>query len=282
MLEALCASRRMPKLIFLHVPKTGGTTLRKILEREYEPEEIFEFYNFGVETRIAHYGRLLEPARAAVRVLSGHLFYGVHEQVGEPPLYVTMLRDPVRRVMSLYRHRSTLPTQGFERVHAEEMGLEEFIHELRPVAADNGQVRMLSGVRGLPFGECTPELLEQAKRNIREHFALVLLTERFDESVLLLRRMFGWKTPCYVRENVSTKRLRPEDRSASAIELIERHNRLDAELYRFAAALFHELVELQGESLRKELQEFQLLNQSAGQWMSPEVVWSNQEAAAKR
>lgn len=32
------------KLIFLHIPKTAGTSLRKIVERFYDKEEIYTIY----------------------------------------------------------------------------------------------------------------------------------------------------------------------------------------------------------------------------------------------
>ena len=44
--------------------------------------------------------------------------------------------------------------------------------------------------------------LAQAKRNL-DRFLVVGLTERFDESFILIRRALGWRLPMYERHNVS-------------------------------------------------------------------------------
>lgn len=43
-------------LIFLHIPKTAGTSLRKIVERQYSPNEIVSLYGFdSLEKQIGKY-----------------------------------------------------------------------------------------------------------------------------------------------------------------------------------------------------------------------------------
>ena len=83
---------------------------------------------------------------------------------------------------------------------------------------------------------CTDEMLERAKRNIEGHFAVVGITERFDESLILLQRAFGWRRVSYVSANVARGE-RPEP-SPGALQLIARHNRLDDELYRWVGERF--------------------------------------------
>lgn len=49
----------------------------------------------------------------------------------------------------------------------------------------------MSGVeKSVPFGKVTREMLEQAKENLMCHFKVIGLTERFDESMMLLRKDF--------------------------------------------------------------------------------------------
>jgi hypothetical protein len=62
------------------------------------------------------------------------------------------------------------------------------------------------------------------------------ITERFDESLVLLQRAFGWRRVNYVSANVAPGK-RPEP-SARALELIAEHNRLDDELYRWVGERF--------------------------------------------
>ena len=66
-----------------------------------------------------------------------------------------------------------------------------------------GQLGAISGDLDTPFGACTSDMLERAKRHIEERFSFVGITERFDESLVLLRRTFAWKPPYYVAANVT-------------------------------------------------------------------------------
>lgn len=59
---------------------------------------------------------------------------------------------------------------------------------------ENGQTRRLSGVaEGIGFDECSTEVLAQAKTNVARDFALVGITERYDEAYVLMSKMFGWQ-----------------------------------------------------------------------------------------
>ena len=119
-----------------------------------------------------------------------------------------MLREPVARVASLYTYILGHPKHA---LHADlvrsKTPLEDFLR-IDP-SVDNHQTRMVSGRGG---GELTsrsaeplgPEALEEAKRNL-DRFLVVGLTERFDETFILIRRALGWKLPYYLTANVTTR-----------------------------------------------------------------------------
>lgn len=44
------------------------------------------------------------------------------------------------------------------------------------------------------YGQCSPEMLESAKKNLQD-FAAVGLTERYNETLILLKRAFNWHNP---------------------------------------------------------------------------------------
>jgi hypothetical protein len=175
------------------------------------------------------------------------------------------LRDPVERVISTYyfilenaKHRHHAAVAGG-------MSLQAFVEQgVSKVGVDNGQTRLLSGAaemgNGIGFGACSAELLERAKVNLKEHFAVAGCTERFDETLLLLRRCFGWQWPFYVRRNASKKRLKQEELGPEVIGLIESYNRLDRELYEYGRELLAEQVGRQGVGFAGELRLFRLMN----------------------
>lgn len=61
---------------------------------------------------------------------------------------------------------------------------------------------MLAGVEDFHGAVVDRAVLELAERNIEDHFDAVLLSERFDEGLLLLSKQTGWGTPWYLRRKV--------------------------------------------------------------------------------
>ncbi len=87
-------------LIFLHIPKTAGTTLNRIIEWQYSPLAIFTMDPYRIRATAERLKRLPEGHRRRLRVVRGHLFYGIHEFPPQGATYITMLREPVARVLS--------------------------------------------------------------------------------------------------------------------------------------------------------------------------------------
>jgi hypothetical protein len=84
-------------------------------------------------------------------------------------------------------------------------------------------------------------MLERAKTNLAS-FAVVGLTERFEESLILLQHAFGWPLHCFPARNVGENRPRRTEVGEEAMKAIEDCNRFDLDLYRFACGLFERAV----------------------------------------
>ena len=91
-------------------------------------------------------------------------------------------------------------------------------------------------------------------------FAVVGIAEEFDRSLILIKRILGWRNPFYTKQNVSRGRALKEDLAPETLRVIEAYNALDIELYRYAKQLFEENIRSQGPSFEKELQAFRMLN----------------------
>jgi hypothetical protein len=255
----MCAHDRpttRPVLIFLHIPKTAGSTLTLILSRQY-PAGVTFFTGGPKRPRPEQLEALSMGERERFDCLAGHLRFGVHRLLPRPARYITMVRDPVERLISAYYYIRGLPEHPMhERVLREGLSLEQYVR----LAPSDEQVRILSGTAG---AATTRETLEQARRNIEEHFVAVGLTERFDEFALLLTRVLGWRH-VYVRpDNVTPDRPRQHDLAPSAIASIEDRNRLDRELYGFATQVFERSLREHGIG-DMELLRFRLFNRLHG------------------
>lgn len=249
-------------LFFVHIPKTAGMTLVRILERQYGPESVFFLDN----DRLAESGRELESLSRTgtrpLRVVRGHVPFGSHRFVARPVTHVTLLRDPVARVVSHYRY--VLRTPGHflrEAVVSRSISLEDYADSGLSCELDNGQTRLLSGAAdSVPFGRCGEELLAAAKQNLREHFAVAGPTERFDETLCLLKRRLGWTYCSYAPENVAPEP--GEGPSPAARAAIEARNRLDLALYREVVARFDERIAGEGAGFAEELAQLRRLNEA--------------------
>ena len=89
-------------LIFLHIPKTAGTTLNRIIEWQYNPLSIFTIDPHRIRATVDRFKTLSEQRRRQLRVVRGHMPYGIHKFLPQGGTYITMLREPVARVLSSY------------------------------------------------------------------------------------------------------------------------------------------------------------------------------------
>jgi len=251
-------------VIFLHIPKTGGTTFHKILERNYARNETLTFDGFRHRTEIESFAELPERQRARYRLIKGHLHFGFHRFVEGKSTYVTFLREPIARALSFYSYVRSHSDHYLHRLLTEErLGFQDLLERGTTPELFNHQTRMIAGGLSDPNSPLDGNALERAKQNLRVNFCFVGLTEEFDASLILLRRMFGWGMPFYRKKNVSREKTRPEGLYAQIRALLRNANSLDLALYEFARTLFVKQVRAEGAAFASELLRFQWLNSVA-------------------
>lgn len=252
-------NKAAPAIIFVHIPKTAGTTLHMIIERQYPPELV---YTLGEKRSFDDFRNLSETRRAEIRLLRGHMNLGAHEFLPGKSLYITLLRDPIERVISYYYFIRRTPTHyHYDLITSNNLDLLAFLESKADILMANGQTRILSGgAYEYGFGECTQEVLEAAKRNLRERFAVVGLTERFDETLLLLKNALGWRNLFYTPQRVATDRPKRNELAPDTLDAIVEANQLDIELYQYVTMLFAEQIQRQGPPFARQVRSFQLVN----------------------
>ncbi|MFC0470043.1 sulfotransferase family 2 domain-containing protein [Halalkalibacter kiskunsagensis] len=230
-------------LIHLHTPKTGGTTLRKIITKNYKNSSHNVYLDEPKRKR-----KLKYLNQKNVSCIQGHFPFGIHKYLSKPCDYITMLRDPIDRVISEYYfiRRGTR-----HRLHQQvmKMSLDQYLRRSESI---NLQTRYLSGATG----PVTRKDLEIAKKHIQNHFAVVGITEMFNESLFLMKKKLGWRDISYEKQNVTKTRPSLNQISDSTLIELEKHNKLDIELYNFAKKILEQKLISLDQNSKQELNAF--------------------------
>jgi len=247
-------------LIFVHAPRTAGSTLSRIMDWEYAPLEICDvdgrFYYWSVQ-KISGWPK---ERLGKMRLFKGHMPFGLHRHVPQPARYITLLRDPVDRTASEYygrRYRHTHP------IADRDAKLQSFEEYVKTVPYGNPQTKAIAGVQcvyeyhwytvipsyRVYCGPCTVETLEIAKKNLSLYFDLVGLTERFEETLALAKLMFGWKVPYYTAAREGVRRPKRDEISSRQRDVVAKYHEFDMELYRYGVSLFEQAVANYGDRL---------------------------------
>lgn len=233
-------------LIFLHVPKTAGTSLNALLERQFAPDEVAPFHTGAVS--VPQTAELIRQTSVEIldqyRYLATHLDYSIHSYFTRTPVFITLLRNPIDRVISNYRHLKQHRTRLYDVVR--DMSLGEFlVSQKTRDQYFNRQTCQLAGFTidaelSLPPED---ELLEVAKQHLEET-TFFGLQEHFGASLHLLNYTFGWSIKYESRVlNASQQRSTWEELPSDLLHLIVERNQLDLALYRHAEELFNQRLE---------------------------------------
>lgn len=218
-------------LLFLHIPKTAGTTLNRIIEWQYNPLSVFTIDPYRIRATAERLRAFSEDRRRSLRVVRGHFYYGLHEVLPQGGTYITILRNPVSRILSSYYFIQRRPLHPLHRkVKGGRISVEDFIR--LTLHRQNLQCSLIAGIKDHDGGN--EKVLELAKENLVNSFSVVGLAERFEESLVLMAKTFGWEIPYYENHKVTKNRPPPDP---AAVEMIQAHNRFDLELYEFGKNL---------------------------------------------
>lgn len=263
--------------IFLHIGKTAGTTLKEVIKGRFQPPTVT--LDSPDESAARELARLPPEVREKLSLVSGHLLYGVHQDLSRSVLYFTLLRDPFARLVSAYRHVRDRPGHRLhDTVVDSGMTFTDFVASGITLETDNWQVRTLAGDASTLFGRCDRLLLEKAKANIAHNFALVGLTEGFDESLVVLSRMYGWRCLHYFPQNRAanfTPRGLSEEIPRGAPEAIAPYVELDQQLYDYCRELLAR-VSSQLVDIERDVRRLRLANAlyyPVGRIREPVSVW---------
>lgn len=248
--------------IFLHAPRTAGTTVNRIFEANFAEGELLSVYTDEQYKTLRSMG---PETLQGVRLIQGHVFLDLYS----PPMFrgcgvrpVTFLREPVARLVSEYLFLKTWRRNHlYTFLNENRVGFREYLQSENRRLKYRGKnflTRFLTGAEVPPGGGHGAEL-STAKKNLETVFEFVGITERFDESLLLLAPLLGLGNVVYESRNVLRSKNTP-DISQEDLELARELNATDVELYAFACELFDQRVQAKGDGFAAAVKQFQQVN----------------------
>jgi hypothetical protein len=242
---------------FLHIPKTGGTSLRKMLQRRIARASMLEIYDWHAEQDLLGADRTEVEAH---RLVAGHFRIDAWLPFDNLPL-ITMLREPVDRVMSHYRYGRSWDHARFHD-EACTMSLGEFALADLDRSLNNCQTHCLCTATAPlhsdelrsspPFGGLATRDADEAVGYLERPNVLPGLSEAFAESVALTCVWLEIEPPPLEAANRSI------DRTGDALDRSERSaiaakNALDVRLYDAACDAFWDKWRAAGDDARRAL-----------------------------
>ncbi|QDZ73830.1 sulfotransferase family 2 domain-containing protein [Bacillus cereus] len=244
-------------IIFVHIAKTGGTTLRDILDKQYGSNSLSIYADPSMKTLNSKekiVNMILQNIHTA-RSISGHFSYGMkYNHIDQEPLlslintprnitHITMIRNPLEHVFSLYHHYKR---NNHYNIQTANVTFETFIKQ--KLYYPNYQTLRVSGAN-------IPDL-NIAKSNIVNNFAIVGITDMYNESIFLMKERLNWKDIKYQKLNHYVKSDLIQDIPKDLIQLINLDNKLDFKLYTFTKQLLKQKISALNIIKQKELHEF--------------------------
>jgi hypothetical protein len=217
-------------IVHLHIMKNGGSTFNEILERNFG-EGLVRWYpddNSAFKTTAEEMDAFVRAHSDAQAMASHKLRYPLPPLPGVEYRYVTFLRHPVERAVSLYFHERLRYPPGSG--HRSELPIDEYLLQLRRTGwFGNWQCRQL---------HLSAEL-EKAKEALAS-CACVGLVERYDASLVLAAYSLGLprRTLVQLRMNVSKKGSARDHLPPALYDEYSRLESPDMALYRYGEELF--------------------------------------------
>ena len=220
--------------VFVHIPKTGGTSLKNILT-----------LNYGKRYRSYHpiMSNLYETPEmiGELRAISAHRPFGYEKDLIQAyrdavsredaiceakPVVFSVVRNPLERVISLYNFVTTFPAHS---LHNEMRDLEpeEFYEKLGSKGVSNLQTRFICGAG-------KKSNFKLARERIENDFSIVVDLANQDKLIHHLSDQLGWKLPDdRIVANRSPKKLTRENISGELEDFLNSRMEEDWKLYDF-------------------------------------------------
>lgn len=200
-------------LIFYHIPKCAGTSMNAMLAENFDQRLRVHGFN---DWKTLHDAIEKSGFNDAPLLLFGHQTFGVHELFTDRACYyLTVLRDPVERILSHYRQE--------RKRRFEDFSLEEFVEKRIHL----NQVHLIGGGS-----------FDLAKKRLTSCFDAFGLVEKLEDSLRWFQKRYKLKNMNISQLNKTKGNDDESDSHRRAHDIFARLNPEELEFYDFAVEEF--------------------------------------------
>lgn len=211
----------MGDYIFIHIPKTGGTTLNTAITNKYWQDKPNEFYRHILDDKTSNSGDIFDNQ--------------TNDKYCGRSLFM-MVRNPIDRMVSEYyfiRDRK----EFIDLLNPRPNNFKEYL-ECRQT--QNYMVGFLKGRRIYNRRLATENDLNDVISSIEKLDIKVGIFEHYNDSLAYLSEKLGLELPKELNvKRVTLKRPKVDELDPETIQLIESTNTLDVQLYNYCVERFH-------------------------------------------
>lgn len=223
--------RQSDAVLFMHIAKTAGTAFREAIVGNYKQSQIAYIYSHVPGFLISDLGTLPLEQRANFRLVVGHFHFGIHSFFPQNTVYATIVRHPIRRVISHFQFLLQTEIAAPKDINLPEL-LVKMLETRSTTQLDNMLVRCFAGVleANVPAGAVDKNIYDRAVYNLHRSFRFVGHQEWANEAYANLRNQFGWTA----RKSLAAlnRGERIDDQAFDSVRpAIEHFNRWDCQLY---------------------------------------------------
>ncbi|NWX45020.1 G3ST2 sulfotransferase, partial [Steatornis caripensis] len=242
-------------IVFLKVHKSASSTVMNVLFRFGEMHNLtFAFPKGGGNQLFYPHHFLARSVQGfspesprQFNILCHHMRFlqpEVQKVVPSSAVYFSILRNPVQLMESAFAYYKGTP--AFSRARSLEEFLSQPYHYYSPAGRDShyGRNLMTFDFGFNPNGEVSAKRVQLMLKAIEASFDLLLISEYFDESMVLLKQMLCWDLdsvvsfPLNIRDSSTKSHL-----SNTVVQKIKDWNRLDWEIYTHFNRTFWERID---------------------------------------
>lgn len=254
-------------ITFLHIAKTSGTSLGALLRQAFP---VCDWLHYEIAEAMAEplapsycwwrhpvakaLGELSPQRQASPIVISGHFTYRLRESLPPSRLFVSMIRDPVERAISLYYYHFVRRYPELKDVPIEKFLDSEEGRTRYGWLFQDHQVRVLSGSPVLDPDQVdltmAPAPVREADTNAalseaQENFILLGLTENYVDSIIVLARQLGLPLTAMLGKQLNRNESRPRGDAISQAtrDYLAGLNRQDLRLHAGAKRLLDSIID---------------------------------------